>query len=198
LGKELAKEVLGSDVDILNEAITLVCHDLNNNEAKHIRAAAAKIIEKVAEKKPDLVSKHLPLLFPALDVEEPQTRWMLMMTFGYCSAINSHEAVKAIDYAKAYIREQNGVCLSGAAELFLGNVGAISVEYSNKVYPILVEAYDSASMNEVDWIFEAFIMIARHLSNEQKKLVVECAKEHLDSSKSSTLKRVKKLLKIIE
>jgi hypothetical protein len=44
---------------------------------KHVRAGAAKVVEIVAENRPELVAPHLSKLLPALSVEEPQTRWAI-------------------------------------------------------------------------------------------------------------------------
>ncbi|MFH1520054.1 MAG: HEAT repeat domain-containing protein [Candidatus Micrarchaeota archaeon] len=88
LGKELAEKVLKGDNVILKEAVQLCSFN-----DKNVRAGAAKIIEKVAEKKPELVSSYLKELFPALDSPEPQTRWMIIYAFGYCAKLNPDIAV---------------------------------------------------------------------------------------------------------
>src|SRR3990172_5104634 len=82
LGKQLAKQVLDGDESILREAIELTIFDPKNEKAKNIRGGAAKIVEQVAEKRPELVAVFLADLEPALDVPEPQTRWMIIRTFG--------------------------------------------------------------------------------------------------------------------
>lgn len=197
LGKELAAEVLNGKQEILNEAIKLVCYDLENPKAKSIRAGAAKIIEKVAEKSPELVAPYLSALFPALSVEEPQTRWMVMITYRYCAKSNSKEAVKALDYAQDFIREQAGVCLSGAVDLYLGAIGALSKDFADKTFPLLLEAYDLASMNEKDWILEAFIAMSVNLDSNQKVKVGAIAEQHLNASRKATVKRATKLLTLI-
>lgn len=198
LGKALAVEVLEGNLELLKEAVVLCSYELHNKKEKGIRAGAAKIVEKVAEVKPELVAIHLEELFPALDAAEPQTRWMIIRTFGYCAKDNDKTAGKAIHYAQQFIREQKGVCLSGAAERYLGDLGHVSEEYAQKAYPILVEAYDNAIPNEIDWIFEAFISIAIHLNPEQKKVVADCAKEHLEATRKATVTRAKKILKLCE
>jgi endonuclease III len=126
LGKELAQKVLEGDRTILNDAIQYVSYDLENPKSKNIRAGAAKILEKVAEKQPGLIADDLGKLKPALDTKEPQTRWMLMQVFGFCAKLNPKVASSVIDYGKAYLGENAGVCLSGAVHLYLGRVGATS------------------------------------------------------------------------
>lgn len=197
LGKELALKVLDGDKTILQEAIELVIYDLANKSSKSIRAGAAKIVEKVAEKRPELVSPYLEKIFPGFSAPEPQTRWMLMMVYRYCGALNSEEAVKAMEYAAQFINEQCGVCLSGAVDLYLGSIGALSKESAEAAYPILLNAYDLASLNEVDWIIEAFTTMSHNLNDEQKLKVKEIAENHLNSSKKATVKRVNKLLRLL-
>jgi len=198
LGKELATQVIKGDADILPEAIQLVKYDLKNEKSKNIRAGAAKIIEKVAEKKPEYISPHLNKLLPALDAIEPQTRWMIIMTFGYCAHLNPKIASEGIPYARRYISEQEGVCLSGAAELYLGFIGAKSSEYAEIVLPILSDAYDNPLPNEMDWILEAFIKIIDNVSVKSKKIIIDCATEQLNAYKPSTKKRAEKLLNRIK
>ncbi len=195
LGKKLADQVINGDEEILLEAIKLVKYDLKNEKSKNIRAGAAKIIEKVAEKKPEYISSYLNDLLPALDADEPQTRWMIMMTLGYCSNLNPKIASKGIPYAKMYINEKQGVCLSGAAELYLGYIGAKSTEFAESVLPILLDAYDNPLPNEMDWILEAFQKIIINVSPKSKKIIIDCANEQLNAFKPSTKNRATKLLK---
>lgn len=76
LGKELAQKVLKGDTSILNDAVKYVSFELQNEKSKGIRAGAAKILEKVAEIQPELIADKLDRLKPALEVKEPQTRWL--------------------------------------------------------------------------------------------------------------------------
>lgn len=196
LGKALADQVLKGDNEILSEVIRLVNYDSRNEKSKSIRAGAAKIIEKVAEVKPDLVSPYLAELFPALDVKEPQTRWMIITTIGYCAKLDQEKAGKAVPYAEKFINEHQGICLSAAAEGYLGRFGEISSCNAAVVLPILLEAYDDPLPNEIDWILEAFYKIFSRLPPESKKILVECATEYSEFSKSSTRKRAEKILKL--
>ncbi len=198
LGKELATKVVNGELDILEQAVELVSYEADNKKSKNIRAGAAKIIEKVAEVKPALVAPYLENMFKALEVFEPQTRWMVIRTFGYCAKYNDEVSAKGIPYARDYIREQQGVCLSGAAERYLGDLGSVSKAYSQAVYPILIEAYDNAIPNEIDWIFEAFINIAPHLEIDKKQVINACASEHLNATRKTTVKRALKIIDLTQ
>ncbi|MFC2029923.1 hypothetical protein ACFLWA_04250, partial [Chloroflexota bacterium] len=83
LGKSLAKEVRRGDSAVLEEAVELLDH-----EDKNVRAGAAKIVEQVALADPSLVAGSLPRLLPALDLPEPQTRWMAIHTLGLCASLD--------------------------------------------------------------------------------------------------------------
>jgi hypothetical protein len=132
---------------------------------------------------------------PALDVDEPQTRWMIIMALGYCAGLNPKIAKKGISYAKYFIREKQGVCLSGAAEIFLGFIGSVSTEFADEVFPILLDAYDYPLPNEMDWILEAFLKIIDKVSTNNQKTILECATEQMEVFKPSTKKRAEKILK---
>lgn len=198
LGKELAQEVLAGKTAILFDAIELVNYKIEYPEAKHVRAGAAKIIEKVAENNPEKVAPYLEKLIPALGVSEPQTRWMLIQVFGYCAKLNPRKALKGIEYAQSYLDEKAGVCLSGAAARYLGYVGALSGEQAETVFPALYNALKSASENEVDWILEAFYNLFENLNENAKAKVFQYAASCLKSRKKSTVKRAEKILKKIK
>lgn len=195
LGKELAQKVLDGDTDILTEAIQLAVYDCENTASKAIRAGAAKIIEKVAEKKPELVADKLELLKPAFEVKEPQTRWMMLQVFGYCAKINPLVAESVMRYARPFLKEKAGVCLSGSVHLYLGRIGATSECHANQVLPILDDAYQDALESEVDWILEAYINIVGLLCDEARLLVKNSAELQLAAKKKSTQNRAKKLLR---
>jgi hypothetical protein len=197
LGKELAEKVLNGEKSILGQAIELVSYDLDNQKSKGIRAGAAKILEKVAEKKPDLIANQLDKLKPALTVKEPQTRWMLMQVFGYCAKLNPKDSTSIIDYAKQYLTENAGVCLSGAVHLYLGRIGSTSNKTADKVLPILDDALKTASENEIDWILEGFLNIVDKVDSDSKQLIKRNAELQLDANKKSTQERARKILKKI-
>lgn len=194
LGKELADKVLKGNTSILQDAIKYVSYDLDNQKSKGIRAGAAKILEKVAEKKPDLLANDLDNLKPALIAKEPQTRWMLIQVFGYCAKLNPKGSESILDYAKQYLTENAGVCLSGAVHLYLGQIGSTSNKTANTVLPILDDALKTASENEIDWILEGFLNIIDNLDTDSKQLIRRNAELQLDAKKKSTQKRASKLL----
>lgn len=197
LGKELGAKVLNGDLSILLEAFKYVVYDLNNPDSKGIRAGAAKIIEIVAEKKPELVAYDLDKLKPALNLPETQTRWMLMYIFGFCAKLNPKASISVVDYSKKYLKENAGVCLSGAVHRYLGMIGATSEKTANDVLPILDDSLKTASENEIDWILEGFLSIINVLNKDSLAIVKRNAEIYLDSRKKSTQGRAKKILKKI-
>ena len=197
LGKELGAKVLNGDLSILREAFNYVIFYLGNEESKGIRAGAAKIIEVVAEKKPELIAPDLDKLKPALDAPETQTRWMLMYIFGFCAKLNPMASISIIDYAIKYLAEDAGVCLSGAVYQYLVRIGATSETTAKEVFPILDDSLKTASENEIDWILEGFLSMVSVLNPDSLMIVKRNAEICLDSRKKSTQDRAKKLLKKI-
>lgn len=195
LGKELGAKVLSGDLSILEQAIKYVVFDLKDDKSKGIRAGAAKIIEVVAEKKPELIANELDKLKPALNAPEPQTRWMLMYVFGFCAKLNPKDSISVMDYAKRYLTENAGVCLSGAVYQYLGRIGETSEKTAMSVLPILDDSLKTASENEIDWILEGFISIINVLNPALLTIVKRNAEIYLDSRKKSTQDRAKKILK---
>lgn len=197
LGKELGAKVLNGDLTILEQAMKYVVFDLNDDKSKGIRAGAAKIIEVVAEKKPELIAKDLNKLKPALNAPEPQTRWMLMYVFGFCAKLNPNDSISVMDYAKKYLTENAGVCLSGAVHQYLGRIGATSEKVANTVLPILDDSMRTCSESEIDWILEGFLSITSTLKSDSLLIVKKNAEICLDSKRKSTQDRAKKILKKI-
>src|ERR1035437_9515110 len=197
LGKELGAKVLNGDLSILEQAMKYVVFDLNDDKSKGIRAGAAKIIEIVAEKKPELIAKDLDKLKPALNAPEPQTRWMLMYVFGFCAKLNPKDSISVMDYAKAYLTENAGVCLSGAVHQYLGRIGATSEKVANIVLPMLDDSMRTYSESEIDWILEGFLSITSTLKSDSLLIVKKNAEICLDSKRKSTQDRAKKILKKI-
>lgn len=197
LGKQLAIKVLEGDKVLLKKAVEYTSYDPNNKKSKSVRAGAAKIIEKVAEKKPELIAPYLDQLLPALAMPEPQTRWMIINTFGLCATHNPKAAKKGMTYAENYVQEQNGVCLTSAANKYLGHVGELSKQDAQKVLPKLLKSLQTASTNEVDWILESFLCIADNLTPDDQETILNYAKNYIDAPKKSTIKRVEKIIKKI-
>jgi len=197
LGKKLAEEVLGGDAGILDEAIRLCAFELVDHNMRRLRAGAAKIVELVAEKEPELVAPRLGELFPALKAAEPQTRWMIIRTFGYCARANEAWAKKDLPFAQAYVESKDGLCLRAAADRFLGDYGALSPKNAAAVLPILQTSIKSLVMNEEDWILEAFTQIAALVDSESKAKILLFAKRCERAPKKNTQARAKKLLKLV-
>lgn len=86
--------------------------------------------------------------------------------------MNQEQTVEAISYAKQFIKERQGICLSGAAERYLGQMGEILPRNAEIVFPILLEAFDDPLPNEMDWILEAFCLIFHNLSPKNKSIII--------------------------
>jgi hypothetical protein len=198
LSKRLADDVLNGNTTILKDAIGLSSYCANNINVKNIRSGAAKIVECVAEKKPELVSPFLEQLLPALSVEEPQTRWMAIRTMGYCAGFQPEVACKALPFAKKYIREkvEGQLCLVSSADLFLGDYGSLSMETAQEAFPVLLDSIDNEIMNEQDWLLEALIHMAGNLDMKEKEKILSWIDEKGEPSRKTTQERIKKLKKV--
>jgi hypothetical protein len=195
LGKVLAKTVLDGQTNILLECIDLASYEPSKQNQKHIRSGAAKVVEIVAENRPDLVAPYLEKLLPALSVKEPQTRWAIIRTMGFCAHLNEVIAEKAVAYAEKYIDEKEGLCIASSADLFLGDLGAISGKNAHRVFPILELSMENVIENEQDWLLEAFYKIFSNLEKAEQQTVRKFAERWQYSSRKSTQQRAQKLLR---
>lgn len=105
---------------------------------------AAKVVEIVAEEKPELVAPRLEKLLPALSAPEPQTRWMVVRTMGFCAGLNQPVAKKAVPYAEGYLDAKEGLVIASSADLFLGDFGALSKGNARLVFPILKRSIETS------------------------------------------------------
>ena len=192
LGKEIAAQILEGDLELLKEVIPFVCYKLKNHKSKHIRSGAAKVVECIAEKNTDYIVPYLEMILPGLEVEEPQTKWMIFMTLGYCASKKPEIAKSAIPYAKQYILEKvdGQLCLVGAIDIFLGKFGKTSRENAEIAYKLLLESIDNVIMNELDWIIEGFTDIIEYLDNRKKETILSILNEYSDNPKKATQKRM--------
>lgn len=197
LGKTLAQEVLQEgQTNILSECIDLVSYEASVPTSKDIRAGAAKVVEIVAEKQPELVASHLEKLFPALSVPELQTRWMIIRVMGFCAHLNKPAAQKAIAYAEKYIDAKEGLILASSADLFLGDFGALSEKDAQTVFPILEQSMETVIANEEDWLLEALFKVFPNMEKDDRDKVVKFAEQWQYSSRKSTQQRARKLLRL--
>ena len=197
LGKTLARDVLDKgQSDLLRECIELTVHEPSAPAARHIRAGAAKVVELVAEKRPDLVAPHLASLLPALSVAEPQTRWMIIRVMGYCAKLNHAVAQRAVAYAGKYVDAKEGVCLAAATDLFLGDLGAISKKDAQQAFPMLQLAMENPITNEAGWLLEAGFKMYGNLGKTERDHVQRFAQQCQSSPQKSTQQRARKILRL--
>lgn len=191
LGKELAEKVLRGDTKILEESVELV-----NFNDRNVRAGAAKIIEKVAEKKPDLVAPYLEKLLPALNAPEPQTRWMIIHAFGYCAKQKPGVAAKALDKAKEFLEADSGACLWDRSILYLGYLGVVSKENTKQIFPMLEKAFSIPGQTKT--VLESMERMIPVLGDKEKRRLLEYATKYLSDNKPSVKSKANKILKTLE
>jgi hypothetical protein len=197
LGKTLAQKVLVEDqTSVLYECIELATYELSKPTSRHIRAGAAKVVEIVAEQKPEFVAPHLEKLMPALSAQEPQTRWMIIRVMGFCAHLNRSAAQEAIPYAEQYIAAKEGLIIASSADLFLGDFGSLSKGDAHRVFPILEHSMETVVSNEQDWLLEALYKLYAHLVKEEQKKVRAFAEHWQVSSRKSTHQRAQRILQL--
>ncbi|MCP4539038.1 MAG: hypothetical protein GY832_18035 [Chloroflexi bacterium] len=192
LGKSLAKKVLAGDASILEEAVVLLAHD-----SKNVRAGAAKIIEQVALADPSLVVGSLPRLVPALDVPEPQTRWMIIHALGICAALDTQTALHALPKAQEFIRADSGACLWGSTVLYLGYVGATSETNARTVFPILERVLRDIP-KQTKRVLESFMSMLDQADGDIQILIARHAETYAQDEKAGIRTAARKIQKRID
>jgi len=191
LSKTLAQQVLEGDSDILIEAINLISF-----EDKNVRSSAAKIIETVAEKKPEYVSPYLSKLLPLLEVQEPQTRWMVLHVLGLCAKLEPQTSLKAIPKAEQFLKENSGMCLWDRSITYLGYIGSISEKEAVKIFPVLEKCIVSIP-ERIPRIFEGFERMIPVL-NSKLKAKLKCISDEFTNNSSLVIKnKAKHIQKIL-
>lgn len=101
-----------------------------------------------------------------------------------------------MSYAARYIEAKEGLILASSADLFLGDLDAISPEDSHAVFPLFEQSMATCITNEQDWLLEALFKVYRNLDQREQEVVLTFADRWQDSSRKSTLQRAKKILKL--
>jgi hypothetical protein len=162
-----------------------------------VRAGAAKIVEQVAVKRPDLVAPHVPRLLPALGLPERQTRWMVIHTLGLCAALNPELALQALPKAQQFLEGESGAGLWGATIKYLGDLGALSRENAGLVYPLLQYALD-AIPRQARWVLEAFARIVDRTAGETRAQIAQYAEAYADDERPSVRTVARRLRKQVQ
>jgi len=141
-----------------------------------------------------LVADYLKDLLPALELPEPQTKWMIIHTLGLCAHLNPSISIKAIEQAKTFLEEDSGACLWDRTILYLGHIGALSEKYAKQVFPVLEKALTTIP-TQTKTILESFERMLPVLDKEAKKRLLKYAKEYSTDNKPSVKSKAMKLQK---
>jgi hypothetical protein len=191
LGKSLAQEVLKGDMEILKEAVGLILFD-----DKNVRSGAGKIIEMVAEKKPGLIVPYLKKLLPALELPEPQTRWVILHAYGLCAKLKPDISREALPKAEQFLKEKSGMCLWDRFITYLGLLGAISDRDAQKVFPLLEKTLTTIP-DRTARIFEGFERMVPVLNQELKAKLEEMSRKYVNNKSPSIKSKALRILKKI-
>lgn len=189
LGKQLAIDVLNGDRKILTEALKLIHFD-----DKNVRSGSAKIIEKVAESKPELVSPYLSDLNECMNYEEAQTRWMVLHIAGLCAKLQPKTSRDLFGEAAKYLDKKYGTVLNDRAITYFGYMGAVSKKDCETCFPHLINSF-VLHPNRVTRVFESFERMMDVLSDEQKNILLKYINKYMADKKPSTSLAAKKIFK---
>ncbi|RPI88404.1 MAG: hypothetical protein EHM40_22370 [Chloroflexi bacterium] len=194
--KALAQSILNGRTDILLECIDLLSCEIAEPAQKDIRSGVSRVVEVVALNRPDLVAPYLQRLMPVLAAQETQTRGMIIRTMGFCAHLNKPVAQNAMACAEKYIEHKEGSSLACATDLFLGDLGAISEEDAQYVFPLLERSMENLITNEQDWLLEALFRVFQQLGKPQQEICFEFAERWQDSARKSTRQKAKRILRL--
>ena len=113
---------------------------------------------------------------------------------GFCAPLNKPMVHKAIPFAEKYIDAKEGLAIASSADLFLGDLGAISREDAREVFPFLERSMANVIFNEQDWLLEALFKVFKNLGHPERTLVLKFAQYWKGSTRKTTQQRAKKLL----
>ena len=198
LSKRLARDVLAGDHQLLGEAVRLTTWRMEEPDFRHVRSGAAKIVEETAHARPELVKGYLPVLMKALEVGEPQTRWMTIRTFGFCASLDPRTARRALPFAERFVSGGSKLCLKSSADRYLGDIGALSAKDAAVAFPILEKSIENLVENEQDWIMEALLAMAHALNEQQRGKAEAFAKTYRSASRKSTRLRAAQVLEAMK
>jgi hypothetical protein len=192
LGKSLAAQALAGDRAILVEAVSLLAHP-----DKNVRSGAAKIVEQVAETRPEWAAPYTRQLLAALEMPEAQTRWMAIHTLGLCAPMDAASARLAFPKAQQFIQGESGVCLWDRTIVYLGYLGAISPDDLELVMPLLEMALERIP-EQTRTVLEAFQRCACQANAGWLARMASYADQSMQSAKPAVKAAALKLQKQVK
>lgn len=193
LSKKLATRVLEDETSLLAEAVGL----LKDNDPS-VRSACAKIIEIVAETRPELVSPHLEKIVPCLSLPERQTRWMAIHIVGCCSAQKPLIAEKALPKAVEFLNDkESGTCLKDRSIVYLGQLCSVSKKHSKLVLPVLLSSIQKAPDRAIR-VIDGIDGMIDCIGDDSMPSVVKFLNGFIDDKRTNVMKKAKNVLKKLQ
>jgi hypothetical protein len=193
LSKKIAKQILEGKTEFIEEAYGLL-----EDGDPNIRSSSAKIIEIVAESKPELVSSQLDKIIPCLNLPERQTRWMAIHILGCCSSIKPQIAEKGLRKAVEFLNDKDsGTCLLDRSIVYLGLLGSVSSKYSKWVLPILISSLKNAP-DRVIRVIEGIENMVEFIENDSLPEVTDFLNGFSKDKRSNVMEKSIAVLKKLQ
>ncbi|MDM8300857.1 hypothetical protein [Collinsella tanakaei] len=145
MAEELREELSAEEAERLSsvehdqDALASLIDDLSGN-GRRKRQLAARVVNLVAQREPELLTPYLPDLIDALYRPEAQTRWEILDALSIMVPDHAKEIGGAYEGAEAALFDELSATLRLSAFRLLCCWGATERGRSKKVWPILDEA----------------------------------------------------------
>jgi hypothetical protein len=96
----------------------------------------------------------------------------------------------------ARFAHKDGLVLASSADLFLGDLGAVSRDDARTVFPILERSMASPLPNEPDWLLEALAKAFAHLAAAEQDKALTFAGNWRAAPRKTTRQRAEKILRL--
>lgn len=194
LSKQIATQLLESNQGIPYEIVELCFYNHHVGKFKNIRSSACKIVELIAEERPEWVSSYLKDLSLVLEVSEAQSKWMIIKTFSYCADLNKGDFKDILNNVLQIFNNDPGLVLMSSCLMYFSSFINIYNASFDSILDEIVKYTSHSKENEFDF-FISFFEEVRHLfSSSTKERVYALVNIMKHSSRKITLKRKKKFL----
>jgi hypothetical protein len=188
--KLLAKELAAAD----NKAGIAEIADNLWNDNKNIQSDCLKVLYEIGYLKPELIADYVEDFLKLITHRNNRLVWGGMIALATIASIKAEEILGSLDKVISAMRAGSVITVDSAVKV-LSAVSSKRKEYSDKIFPLLIEHLQSCRPKEIPQHAES-ILVAVNASNKTGFLAVLKSREDLLTPPQMT--RVKKLYRALE
>jgi hypothetical protein len=175
-----------------SEAIKELVENLDNRD-KNIQSDCIKVLYEIGYVKPRLIQQYVNSFLKLLSSKNNRLVWGGMIALSTIATLKADRIFEQIDQILKAIKNGSVITVDYGIKT-LSKVASVKEEYNKKIFPYLIEHLRSCRPNEIPRHAES-ILVA--ITNDNKSEFLKVLRERKDILKPSQVKRVDKVIKLL-